>query len=250
MVSGMRRAMAALAALAAAAFAPAHAEPGRAGAWAGVFAGAARWDSRIVDPDGFANWGHPGHSVDYGDSGALGGVLAGMRFAAPIPFRVELDAAFGRLSAATNRLDPAVGDETAVSELRWTAAARVGVERALGPATLFAAAGLAAARIETSVTDLDRDPETLEFRVDPDDSLHDRATRLGWTAGAGIEAPLDGPWTLRLEGGYMDFGRSRHMANRSGDNRCGRGGPRRPCPYVVDTALGFVRLALVRRLGP
>ena len=234
--------------------------------YAGAFAGVGRADNRIVDRDGFSNWGNPDWAVDYRDSGFMGGVLLGKKFAVGgVPLRIELDGAFGDSSAATNRIDPTPvsvqpsppggHDETVVSEYRWVATARAGIERATGPVTLFAAAGLAVARIENALTDLDRSldrsvqpPRPTPWRPDPDDSFRDGATEVGWTVGAGIETDLADGWALRLEGTYLDFGRGAHRANRSGDDRCcGRGTPRRPVSYTVDNRLGMVRLAVVRR---
>ncbi len=231
--------------------------------YAGVFAGAGRPDNRIVDVDGFAN-GNPGSSVGYDDAGIVVGALAGRKLdVGGVPFRVELDGAFGDLSARTNRLDPPRprtlptcpqgGDETAESKFRWIVAARVGVERAMGPATVFVAAGPAVARIVNSLTDLDQEFDTVRQAcspqyVDPDDSFRDDDTTVGWTIGAGIETVLADAWTLRLEGSYLDFGRSAHSANRSGDGRCcGAGTTRRPVSYRIENRLGVLRLAVVRR---
>ena len=82
--------------------------------YAGGFAGVGLADNQIVDIDGFANWGRPGWSVDYDETGGVGGLLLGKRFdIGIIPLRIELDATFGSLSADTNRLDPKDLDETA-----------------------------------------------------------------------------------------------------------------------------------------
>ncbi len=231
--------------------------------YAGVFVGAGRPDNRVVDVDGFAS-GNPGSSVGYAAAGTVVGALAGRKFdVGGIPFRVEIDGAFGDLSASTNRLDPPRprtlptcpqgGDETAESKFRWIVAARVGVERAMGPATVFAAAGPAVARIVNSLTDLDQgfdaDRQVCSPQyVDPDDSFRDDDTTVGWTIGAGVETALADAWTLRLEGLYLDFGESTHSANRSGDGRCcGAGSVRRPVSYRIENELGVLRLAVVRR---
>ena len=234
---------------------------GTAFAWgetyAGAFAGVARADNRIVDRDGFSNTGNPGWAVEYRDSAFMGGALIGKRFAVGgVPLRLELDGAFGGPSAATNRIDPrrpvqpppGGADETVVSTFRWSATARVGIERAAGSATtLFAAAGLAVARIENALADLDRSVDP-PWRPDPDDSFGDASTEVGWTLGAGVETALAGGWALRLEGLYLDFGRTTHRANLSGDDRCcGSGSPRRPVAYTIENRLGVMRLAVVRR---
>ena len=246
---------------------PAHAGGGGvdgAGIYAGVFAGLGRADNRVVDVDGFSYSGNRGRAVDYDDTGFAGGALIGRRFeVGGVPLRVELDGTFGDVSAKTDRIDPRFQppDETVTSKLRWVGTARAGVERAVGRATVFASAGLALARIENSLIDLDayrdRSGEWVLLpngraaqRMDPDDSFRDGSTEFGWVIGAGIEAPLGDAWTLRLEGSYLDFGESTHYANRSGDDRCcGRGSPRRPVSYRIENKLGIARLALVHRFG-
>ena len=219
------------------------------GTYAGVFAGSGRTDNRIVDVEGFANWGNPGWAVDYDDAGFVGGVLMGKKFeTGGVPFRIEFDGTFGGLSAASNKLDPEGLDETVETEFRWIATARVGVEQAVGPATVFASGGLAVTRVANSVTDIDFGPG-MPTRMDPDDSFRDGSTEVGWVVGAGVEAPLSDAWTLRLEGSYLDFGHSTHYVNRSGDGRCGPGNSRRPCPYDIEHEFGMVRLALICRFG-
>ena len=221
----------------------------RAGTYVGIFSGVGRTDNRIVDIDGFANWGNPGSTVDYNDSGFVSGALIGRKFeTVAVPVRIELDGTFGDLSATSNRLDPEGLDETVKSEFLWMASARAGIEQSIGPATVFASGGIATARIDNSVTDIDFGPN-MPTRIDPDDSFHDGSTEIGWVIGLGIEAPLADAWTLRLEGSYLYFGRSTHDVNHSGDGRCGPGMPRRPCPYTIENNLGIVRLAIIYRFG-
>ena len=54
-----------------------QAASGWAGTYAGLFAGFGKTDNRIVDVEGFANWGNPGYRVDYDDSGFVGGPCSG-----------------------------------------------------------------------------------------------------------------------------------------------------------------------------
>ncbi len=238
---------------------------GRAGeTYAALFAGLGRADGRVVDTDGFSNSGKAGWSVDYDDTGLVAGALVGRRFEiGGAPLRVELDGAFGGVSAKTDDIDPRFErrDETVESKLRWAATARAGVEHPVGRATIFAAAGLAVARIENSLTDLDawrgEDGEWVLLpdgraaqRKDPDDSFHDTSTEFGWVIGAGVEAALSDAWALRLDASYLDFGESAHQANRSGDDRCcGAGSPRRPVSYRIENKLGIVRLGVLYRFG-
>ena len=219
--------------------------------YAGLFIGSGLAQNRLVDVDGFANWGHPGSLSEYDDQGFAWGALAGSRFEfAGAPLRFEVDATFGGLSASTDRLDPEGLDETAIADYQWLATARAGVEDRLGGVTLFATGGLAAARIDNSVTDIDFKPDAPP-RMDPDDSFRDSSTHFGWAIGVGVETSLPDSWTLRLEGSYLDFGQSTYHVNRSGDNRCcGDGTPRRPVRYHVENSMGVLRLGLIRTFGP
>ena len=110
--------------------------------YAGLFAGSGLAQNRLVDVDGFANWGYPGSLSEYDDQGFAWGALAGSRFElAGTPLRFEVDATFGGLSASTDRLDPKGRDETAIADYQWLATARAGVENRLGGVTLFATGG-------------------------------------------------------------------------------------------------------------
>lgn len=218
------------------------------GLYGGAFVGAGLTSGNLVDRDGAANWGNPGWSVDYSRPRFIGGALFGKKFGrGPLPLRVEVDGTFGDMFSRSNQIDPRVLDETARLRYEWVVTARGGFEAALGPATIFLTAGLAAARIDNSVTDMDRSGLNAPWRVDPDDSFHDESTRFGWTLGGGLEALVNETWTLRVEVLHMDFGEETYQFNHSGNNRCGPGGPRRPCLYDIDNEFGMARLAVVRR---
>ena len=221
--------------------------------YAGAFLGSGWGYNKFVDVEGFANWGKRGYTVQYSDTGVVGGALLGQGFAlGGVPLRLEIDGAWANLSARTSRLDPGARDETVVSKYRWVATARAGVEQPLGPLRLFAGGGLALARIADSLTDIDFIPNRIVDPVgslDPDDSYRADSTRVGWVVGAGVEAPLAHAWSLRLEGSYLDFGQRTRYVNHNGGNRCGPEGPRRPCRHRVKNRLGMVRLAVIYRFG-
>ena len=226
---------------------------GRAGAYLGAFAGLGALDVRMTDAGGFSGSnGVPGQTFEYDDAGPAAGVVAGRDFRlGRARLRFEADGAFGGLPAAARQLDPVGLDETAASALRWVATGRVGVRRSLGRAGVFLAGGVSVAGISNSFTDLDAGADG-RAQVDPDDSFDERSTRVGWVAGAGVDTPVGGAWTLRFEGLYMDFGEAAHrVENRLGANAgvCGPGGLPSPCRYGVDQRFALVRLVVVRRLG-
>ena len=224
---------------------------GPAGTYIGAFAGLGAVDVRMTDIDGFSGSnGVPGQTFEYDDTGLAAGVVAGRYFRlGRVQFLLEADAAFGALPAATRQMDPVGLDETATAELHWVGTARMGVRRSLGSVGVFVAGGVSVARISNSFTDLDPGTDG-RLRVDPDDSFDKRPTRVGWVAGAGIERPMAGAWTLRFEGLFKDFGETVHQAkNRLGVN-AGVCGPARlpsPCRYGFDQRFALLRLVLLRR---
>ncbi len=214
--------------------------------YAGVFAGAARTENRIIDRSGFANWGMPGWATDYDDGDFSWGVLVGRKFTLDkARLRLELDGAWGEMSGKSDRLDPAGRDETVRGRVRWAATARLGLEHREGPWTVFINGGAALARITNTLTDIDFSPD-MPPRRDPDDSFLHHATRIGWVLGIGIETPRMSSWRWRLDASYLGFGRGTHWVNRSGNNPCGSGGALAACPYRVENHLILLRLALVR----
>ena len=226
---------------------------GWAGTYAGAFAGAGRSDNRIVDVDGFADWGNPGSRTGYARTGVVGGLLVGKRFGIDgVRFRVEADAMFGDLSARTDRLDPGCTDEAAASRFRWISTVRVGVEETIGDVNVFVSGGPALARIVNSVTDTDYSGSTClerDLRLDADDSFRRGTTEVGWAIGTGFEMPLAARWALRVDASYLDFGSETYRVNLSGNNSCGPGGARTACRYTVRNRLGVVRLGIVYRFG-
>ena len=217
------------------------------GWYGGLIAGSAWLDNEIEDVEGFANWGLPGWTLDVHDSGLVAGVLGGRAFGlAGVPLHLEVDALLGDMKARSMRLDPQGLDETVEVEVRWVATARVGAEHTVGNMRVFASTGMAIAGVDRSVTDIDSGPN-IDPYFDADDSFDDHTTEVGWVFGAGLSTHLARSLEVRLEGLYMDFGTSTHYVNHSGNNRCGPGGPQRPCPYKFDNELGLVRLGLTYR---
>ncbi len=226
---------------------------GRSAAYVGAFAGWGVLDVRMLDEDGFtASDSSPRQIFAYDADGSPVGVLAGWEYMPRrTAVRVELDGLFGGLPAAARQVDPVGMDETAASELRWAATARVGVRRSLGRAAAFLSGGVAAAGVSASFTDLDRGLDG-RMHVDRDDSFAERSTRVGWVAGAGLEMPFGNVWTLRLEAMRMDFGETVGAAeNVMGVNAgvCGPSGLPSPCEYRIDHRFDLARLVVVRRFA-
>ena len=223
---------------------PDESGPERFDTYAGILIGPGLMKNRLLDVDGFADWGNPGTVSKYDDTGLVGGFLVGRKFdVGGLVLRTELDVAITHVSASTDKLDPEGLDETAQADFPWIVSVRGGIEQAVNRVTVFATAGLAMAGIGNSVIDIDSG--TI---WDPDDSFSKDSTEVGWVFGTGLETALSVDWALRLEVSYMDFGESSHLVNRSGNNLCcGLATPRRPVTYEVENRLSTARLALIRR---
>ncbi|MYA88686.1 MAG: hypothetical protein F4X97_09590, partial [Boseongicola sp. SB0662_bin_57] len=102
------------------------ADVGGNGNYAGLFVGTGKVANKIVDVDGFADWGNPGSTNKFNGPAAAFGVLAGHRLdLGGAGLRIEIDALAGSMSADTGTLDPTCGDETASARIRWMATARM-----------------------------------------------------------------------------------------------------------------------------
>ena len=195
----------------------------------GVFAGFGQAGNRIIDVDGFANWGNPGSTVDYDTSGFIGGALIGKKFKiGGVPLRIELDGMVGKVSATSSRLDPEGLDETVQSVCCQIATARAGIEQPVGAATIFAAGGLAAARIEHSVTDIDFGPNM------PPRSVKGGA-KVDHGGGGKVDHPAGGAASRREASGR------RGGCGSISPRRCGcfvAGNPARFSPFGVGEPVG------------
>ena len=222
----------------------------------GIFISSARLKNKHTDKEGFANWGNPNSSTDYNSSGNNFGILIGKKVQINnIPFRLELDATLGKISASTKQVDPKGLDETAKSETIWLVTAQAGPEKEFGTTTLFVKGGLALGLIRNSVTDLDYQKDGTQA-LDPDDSFKDDSIHVGWIISIGAEFPLtntskkylrdESIWRARIEGFHADFGEENYQVNHSGNNRCGVGGAYKPCNYSIKNEVNGIRLVFVR----
>jgi outer membrane immunogenic protein len=83
----------------------------------------------------------------------------------------------------------------------WFGTARGRLGWSSGPVLYYATGGLAYGHISTDET-----VDTLPFLTGVTTAARFNETKLGWTAGGGIEAHLFGNWTAKAEYLYMDLG--------------------------------------------
>ena len=159
--------------------------------WSGVYLG-------INGGFGFGsnNWNHDSGipSDDGSFSGALGGVTLGANWqTSGVVLGIEGDADIAGINARDPQGAFGCGGgfcDTSVNSLA-TARLRVGYDIGSG-AMIFATGGLAGGHVEAH-NDLGAD--------------YTSATKIGWTAGAGLEAALSSNVSVKLEGLYVDLGR-------------------------------------------
>ncbi len=229
------------------------------GRYAGFIFGTARSSNSILDIDGFANWGNPGWKHNYSDQGAVGGVFFGRSIGNEgLNLRYELEAMLTDFAVVSNQVDPRPiygGDETVVSKYDWTLAAKLGIEKQIGGGRLYMLGGPALAQISNSVSDLDYNTDRSDVNYgkqffDSDDSFSSKSTRFGLTLGFGFEKDIAPNWSFRLEAAVFDFGSEKYRVNYSGDDSCGRNGPKTPCDtYLIDNSLTTLRLGFVYHFG-
>ncbi len=141
-------------------------------------------------------------------AGVLGGVQAGynQQFGRFV-LGVETDFQGSALSGASRGAGPIIPghnfavDAEATQRVKWfgTARARIGYTLFDPRFLVYATGGLAYGDVHYSQSFLDSDGDLGLTRQ--------RATRLGWTAGAGAEWAFARHWSLKLEYLYTDLGR-------------------------------------------
>ena len=184
------------------------------GAYMGVHGGVAALRSTTYDLDGFGPFvffaAGTGSVTQNRTSGLAGGHVGYNWQSRRLVYGVEADiaGAFGGNADVTLNQDLFGGtifQQTYSTELKWlsTFRGRAGLE--LDGTLAYVTAGLAVAGIRNRWGQGFTDGTPLEFS----DRFVDTGARFGWTVGGGIEHRFSPNWSARLEGLFMDFGRSR-----------------------------------------
>jgi outer membrane immunogenic protein len=175
--------------------------------WTGVYIGGligGAWSTHDVSDQALGPLLGPPYAQGIAASGLIGGADGGARYQLrKLVVGVEGDITFGNLKG-TNA-DAFGPDSFPISraitaDTKWTAtaAATFGVA-AEGNWLLYGKAGVAFAN--TGYTDSWSVPGMLLFGGTA------RDTRVGWTAGTGVEWAVSNAWSLKVEYDYLDFGK-------------------------------------------
>ncbi len=201
--------------------------PPPAASWAGPYAGVAL-GGKFGDTTWTANStsDFPGTIVDasspdtFRPSAFRVGGYAGYNWEqAPWVYGVELDIAYADGESTHAGIPgcgigcfpgaPGPGVDTSSVKLGWDASIRARFGYLITPDTLlYGTGGIAWQAVETTGTcqHSAADPQCSVAAGTPFDTQSDRKILTGWTVGAGVEVRVSGPWLLRGEYRYADFG--------------------------------------------
>ncbi|HVZ13459.1 MAG TPA: outer membrane beta-barrel protein [Bauldia sp.] len=133
---------------------------------------------------------------NYSNSGLIGGLEAGYNWqSGPMVLGVVGDFSGANIHGSYTDPDNAFMAESTIS---WLSTARVNIGVPLGSMLLYGTGGVAVAAINSSLHDY----------YDDDVVITNNAynTKVGWTLGGGIAAPLGKNWFLKTEYLYVDLG--------------------------------------------
>lgn len=191
--------------------------------WQGFYVGGETrnsWTNTKIDPknaEGSFSWNPK-------TNGFVGGVFAGYNFdiGHNIILGVDTDLLWTDITAkdtrsfTTSTIEPgpkifppiiefdADSDRARVKQ-KWVGATRARIGYAMDRWLPYLSGGAAYARIETSIVDVD--VSTHQGTV----LFNESKTRLGWTAGGGIDYAVTDKILLRAEYRYTDFGKKNHL---------------------------------------
>jgi outer membrane immunogenic protein len=144
--------------------------------------------------------GFPAYNRNPTLNGFAGGLLAGYDF--PVgAVTLGLEGDVGLLDGKASANSGATYNDYTALKTKWNAHVRAKLGVPVGSVKLFAAGGLALARVEAD----DTDPNWSSFEK----------TFTGWTLGAGVEHRFAGRLTGRLEYLHDEFGRKSGQQNYS-----------------------------------
>ena len=150
------------------------------------------WTGAYVGINGGYGWGSSNFSAPFAtgsfdlSGGLVGGTLGYNYQIGQTVVGIEGDIDWSGIEGST-----ACGATTCQTRNNWLSTVRGRMGYSFDRFMPYVTGGLAIGDIETSIAGIGGG----------------RDTQVGWTAGGGVEAALDGPWTAKLEYLYVDLGR-------------------------------------------
>lgn len=182
------------------------------GFYVGIAGGVARHDAYFDDLDGAFGFGNGGRTYSTEKTGGIFGGYAGINFQ-DRSFVYGAEADFSGLSVKAtetwNNGGGATNDFDGQSQnVPWVATFRGRLGLDLDSTLVYVTGGLAVGKVENSMTHNCR----MSAACGPTPAggafagFTDNSTRVGWTAGVGVEHLFLSHWTLRGEFRYIDLG--------------------------------------------
>ncbi len=197
--------------------------------WSGVYAGINLGYGVARNPSTFVATGFQpqSESFDLDPAGGLGGGQLGVNWQSGpwvLGLETDIQGQWSSVAPSPNCMtncSPGVAVQVD-QHLSWLGTARVRAGWANGPLLFYATGGAAYGEVETTVTNTN---STL-LGATVVNGVSVKSTRVGWTAGGGIEGQIAGNWTAKGEYLYVDLG------GQSGS-------------YATDFGLGFTQNATI-----
>lgn len=185
--------------------------PAWTGLYLGILGGVARHDASFKDLDGvFANGTFDGNKT----GGAFGGLLGYNWQSGNFVYGLEGDWSWTGVKTASN-LGFLIFHAARSFDVDWLATVRGRAGLALDATLVYFTGGLAFGHVKNSFT-------TGSQFIGIDNQFTQNKTKVGWTAGVGVEHMFGPHWTARAELRYVDLGTS-NIACTPGfsNNDCG-----------------------------
>jgi outer membrane immunogenic protein len=182
--------------------------PTWAGWYFGIDGGVTRHDASFNDLSGIVGTGTKASS----QTGGVAGVNAGVNWQdGSFVYGIEADWNWVGAKAETtwgftNRFSPGLNTSF---DVPWIATVRGRIGLAVGATLPYFTGGLAFGQVRNSATHINS--AFGSFGQPPGvllDTFSQNTTKVGWTAGVGVEHMFSRNWTVRAEVRYVDLGRS------------------------------------------
>jgi outer membrane immunogenic protein len=188
------------------------------GGYIGVEGGVAQSRGRFSNTDGFVDL--PEQFDKDKTGGTVGGLLGYNWQQSSVVYGVEGDWNWiGAKATAVDAISFRQNSAATSFNVPWLATLRGRVGVALDTTLVYVTGGVAFGQVKNSV----------ELRNDPDDGLSTTfaldQTKVGWTAGAGVEHMLSQHWTARAEFRYADLGKTTVACGGANFDGCASLGP-------------------------
>jgi outer membrane immunogenic protein len=188
---------------------PAAALPAWAGGYIGIQGGVARHDATFHE---FHDTGRDTSLVDTKTGGTVGGVLGYNFQHGSFVYGVEGDWNWLGVKASDDAL-PGFFGKTSSFDVSWLATVRGRAGLAVDATLFYITGGVAFGKVKN-------DFAIVLFDGTPDRSYTQDDTKVGWTAGAGVEHLLSANWTVRAEFRFVDLGTTKVACTPSATNDC------------------------------